>query len=563
MTGELSASALTRAGLVLVATGVVSFVSVRGYLDEDAAQARDLTVGFAAFFALVLLASARTPPRGSAFFALLLTAAALLWGTTFAGGSDLAVVAFVVAEPAYRPLVVAGFALWTPALYLFGEPTILRVEPVVALAAWLALAFLVVAVLRRGGDPQLRLRRVGLALLAVAVASAVFERHNVVASRSLAPDDWMAVIAVVVLAFLAVLPLPTRLVDGLASGLALATYALVAIALILGKGYHVDAVTSPHYAAELLLQGKDPYVAFDMSDALAHFGLPQTLATKLEDGSYLHSHNYPAGGFLLVAPFVAAGVTDVRWVYLGEMLVIALLFIGSARVPWRPLVAGLVVGNTVLTRQYVLAGLDPTWAIGVSVAWLFLQRRWLSPLALGLACASRQPAWFFVPFYLLATWRLEGFRETARRGAVVAAAFLLPNLPFIVDAPRAWFDSVFAPMLGPLEPYGVGIVRLGILGPLPLFPHPVYTVLSVVVLALLLAILWCYWKRLPNGALAFPLVPLFFAWRSLQNYFVFLPLLAILRDEDLLGGNALATQPTTSRAAPSSRSRASGDRLEA
>ncbi len=537
-----STGTLARAGLVLVATGVLSFVSVRGYLEDAAPTERDLTIGFAAFFALVLLASARVPPAWSALLALVLTATAYVWGTTLAGGTGLAALgllvlvafAYFLAEPAYRPLVIAGFALWTPALYLFGSRSLLRVEPIVALAAGAALAFLLVAAFARHADATTRLRRIGLALLAIAVVSAVFERHNVVASSILAPDDAMAVIAVVGLVTLAASRLPVNIVDALASGIALAAYMLVAMAMLLGKGYHVDAVTSPHYAAELLLQGKDPYVAFDMSHSLARFGLPETLATKLEDGSYLHSHNYPAGGFLLVTPFVWAGFSDMRWVYLGEMLVIALLFIRRARVPWRPLVAGLIVGNTVLTRQYVLAGIDPTWALGVSIAWLFVEARWLSPIALGLACASRQPAWFFVPFYLLATLRLEGPREAARRAAVVALAFALPNLPFFIDAPAAWTSSVLAPMAGPLEPYGVGLVRLGILGPLPLFPRAVYTLLALATLALLLALLWRRFARLPNGALTFPLVPLFFAWRSLQNYFVFLPLLAILRDEDLL-----------------------------
>lgn len=556
-------AALTRAGLVLVATGVLSFVSVRGYLDEDAATARDLTFGFAAFFTLVLLASGRTPPRWSALFALVLTAAAYLWGTTLVGGQDWSVVlllaamalGFRLAEPPYRSLIVAGFALWTPALWLFAARGLLaRVEPAVAVAAWGALLLVLVTTLIRHGHPELRLRRVGLAILAVACVSAVFERHDVVASSILAPDDAMAVLSVIALGALAVVRLPTRVVDSFASGIALATYVLVAMALLLGKGYHVDAVTAPHYSAILLLQGKDPYVSFDMTASLAHFGLPQTLATKLEDGTYLHSFNYPALSFLVVTPFVALGLTDMRWVYLGEMLVIALLFIGRARVPWRPLVAGLIVGSTVLTRQYVLAGIDPTWALGVSIAWLFVERRWLSPLALGLATASRQPAWFFVPFYLLAMWRLHGRREALRRGVVAGAGFALPNLPFVLDAPAAWFTSVLAPMAGPLEPYGVGIVRLGILGPLPLLPRAVYTVLGVVALVLLLALLWRRWRRLPNGALTFPLVPLFFAWRSLQNYFVFLPLLAILHDEDLVAGGDVAVTsplvPAPSRAVP-------------
>lgn len=549
-------AALTRVGLVLVATGVLSLVSIRGYLEESAATARDLTLGFALFFALVLLASARRPPPWSNAFALGVTGAAYLWGVVLVGGNDLAsaivvlaaVAAYRVAPSAYRPLVVAGFALWTPSLSLFASVPA-TVPVLVSVAALASIVFLLLVVLVGAREDEGRLRRIGLALLAIAIVSAVFERHNVVSSRVFAPDDAIAVIAVVVLALLAVAR-PTARGDALATGLALAAYALVGIALILGKGYHVDSVTAPHYAAEILLSGHDPYVGFDMQQSLARFGLPSSLATKLDDGSALRSLNYPAGSFLVVAPFVWAGLGDVRWIYLGEIILIGLLLIGSARIPWRPLVAGLIVGNTVLTRQYVLAGIDPTWALGTTIAWLFIERRWVSPVALGLAASARQPAWFFVPFYLVAVWKVDGGREALRRGTIVLAAFVVPNLPFIVDAPQTWIASVLAPMVGPLEPYGVGLVRLGVLGPLPLFPRLVYAALALAALAGLLLLLWKRWTRLPNGALTFPLVPLFFAWRSLQNYFVFLPLMSILRDEDLL----LRSQPprgaTLDRARP-------------
>lgn len=527
---------LDRVGLALVATGVLSLVSARASVEESVAATRGLTLGFAALLALSLLASARVPPAWSARLALLLTAGTYVWSATLdgvaeAGALALAgalLIAYRFAEPAYRIFLVAGFALWTPALALVARAVPVHPSGLVVASAVASFALLVVAVFVGRGTPEARLRRVALGLVAIAVVSTVFERHSIVASVRVAPDDAMALVAVVVLAVLAVVRLRSGLVDALALGVALAAYALVALALILGKGYHVDAVASSHYAAELLLAGKDPYVAFRMDDALARFGLPAGLATHLEDGSVLQAHVYPAGGFLLAAPFVALGLRDIRWVYLAEVLLLTLLVAARWRLPWRALVAALVVGNVVLTRQYVLAGVDPTWALGVALAWLFLERRLLSPLALGLACASRQPAWFVVPFYLLLVWRSAGIREAARRGVLAALAFAVPNLPFLIDAPGAWASSVFAPLVLPLEPYGVGIVQLGIVGPLPLLPRAAYAALSAVALAGLLALLWWRRRDVPSGALTFPLAALFAAWRSLQNYFVFLPVFAIL-----------------------------------
>src|SRR5436309_2122759 len=112
---------------------------------------------------------------------------------------------------------------------------------------------------RRSRDQDERVRRIGLGLLAVAAVATVVERHLVVSSRGVAPDDVMALVVVGALPLLAVARVRPATRDALATGLALAAFALTAMALLLGKGYHVDAVTVPHRAAELLLAGQNPY----------------------------------------------------------------------------------------------------------------------------------------------------------------------------------------------------------------------------------------------------------------------------------------------------------------
>jgi uncharacterized membrane protein len=262
------------------------------------------------------------------------------------------------------------------------------------------------------------------------------------------------------------------------------------------------------------------------------------LVTHYEDGSVLRSLNYPALNFLLVAPFIAIGVTDIRWIYLGEILVLVFILLRKVRIPWRPLVSAGVVGNTVIVRQNILAGVDPTWWILMTVAWIFVESRWFSPIAVGLAVGSRQPAWFGAPFYLVGIWKRSGRAEALRRAAIVAVAALAPNLPFIIADPAAFFDGVSAPMLGALAPSGVGFVRLGLDGPIPLLPRVVYGALAAISAVALVAVLWRYWRRVPIGAVIFPFVPLYLAWRSLQNYFGSIPLLAMAGDDELIVGTA-------------------------
>ncbi|MEK6207534.1 MAG: hypothetical protein AABM32_07825 [Chloroflexota bacterium] len=541
----MPSSTLLRAALALTATGIVSAASIRHALEEGGSDLA-FAVGYAFYLSLILIATPRNPPRWAPALGFVFAAITYVVAIATLSGNTLGVLLYLVvallgylATPTtFRPLTVAAFALWTPAIRFFGpDPLAGAFPPVLAFASVLSLINLVAALLDRSVlDPDERLRRIGLGLLAVATVATVVERHLVVESRGIAPDDVMALIVVGALPILAVVRLRPSTRDALATGLALGTFVLAAMALILGKGYHVDAVTVPHVAAQQLLAGHNPYTTFDLPAALAQFGMDPELVTHYEDGAVLRSLNYPALNFLLVAPFIALGATDVRWIYLVEIVALLLILKRKVRIPWRPLVLAGVVGNVVIIRQNILAGVDPTWWALLTIAWIFVESRLLSPIAVGLAIASRQPAWFAAPFYVLAIWKRDGRAEAARRAAIIMIVGLAPNLPFMIDNPAAFFDGVSAPMLGALAPYGVGFVRLGIDGAFPLLPRAVYSGLALVSCVALVVVLWRFWRHVPIGAVIFPFVPLYLAWRSLQNYFGSIPLLAMAGDDELIVG---------------------------
>jgi hypothetical protein len=543
----MPSSTLLRAALALTATGIVSAASIR-HAQEESSTDLAFAVGYAFYLSLILIATPRHPPRWGPLLGFAFAAVTYIFAITTLSGNAIAVGLYLLAAllgylatPApFRPLAVAAFALWTPAIRFFGpDPLAGEFPPLLAFASVLSLINLVAALLDRSAvDPLERLRRIGLGLLAVATVAAVVERHLVVESKGVAPDDVMALVVVGVLPILAVVRLRPSTRDAIATGLALATFLLAAMALLLGKGYHVDAVTAPHVAAQELLAGHDPYTTFDLPAALAQFGIDPELVTHYEDGSVVRSLSYPAMNFLLVTPFIALGATDIRWIYLTEIIVLVLILLRKVRIPWRPLVSAGIVGNTVTMRQSILAGIDPTWWVLLTVAWIFVESAWLSPIAVGLAVASRQPAWFAAPFYVLAIWKRSGRAEAVRRAAIVGVVALLPNLPFIVDNPVAFFDSIASPMIGALAPYGVGFVRLSLDGPLPLLPRAAYGALAAVSFVTLMAVLWRFWRSVPIGAVIFPFVPLYLAWRSLQNYFGSIPLLAMAGDDELIVGNA-------------------------
>jgi uncharacterized membrane protein len=321
--------------------------------------------------------------------------------------------------------------------------------------------------------------------------------------------------------------------DAVATGLVLATFALIGFACLSAMPYHADAVAAPHRAAEILLSGRDPYAVFDLPEALARFQMDPQLATHVEGGAVLHTYSYPALSFLVVTPFVALGLGDIRWVYLAEVIVLALVATSRLRRAWRPFALATIVGNAIVLRQQVLAGIDPTWTLLAVGSWLALGRAWLSPILLGLAFAARQTAWFVAPFYVAVVWQRWGWREAARRAAIAAAVATAVNVPFLAGAPERFIDGLTTPILGPLEPDGVGFVRFGLAGIGPLLPRAAYGALALVVLAVLLIVVVRWRRALVSAPLVWPFVPLYFAWRSLQNYFVLLTLFVFIADEEL------------------------------
>ena len=90
--------------------------------------------------------------------------------------------------------------------------------------------------------------------------------------------------------------------------------------------------------------------------------------------------------------------------------------------------------------------------------------------------------------------------------SIAAAVALAVNLPFLVTAPGPFIGSVLAPLLGPLEPDGVGLVRFGMDGIGPMFPRAVYGALALVAFAALLGA-FVRWRRSAHERAAGVAVP--------------------------------------------------------
>jgi uncharacterized membrane protein len=530
-----------RVGLALTATGIASAGLGRRALSASGADV-PLAAAFGCFVLLVVLATWQRPPRVSVWIALALTAGIYLASAVVLAAAPLGMAAYLAAAalatwrtaPHLRPFTVGAFALWTPALGVFGPRGVAVLPGPVLIAAMFALAYTVAVLIDTSRvHPSDRLRRVGFGIVAIAVMAVLFDRHLAVSSSGLAPDDLFAIVVAFALPALAHARVRPSTRDAIATALVLTTFALMGLAAIVAVPYHADVVAAVHRASEIFLSGQDPYAVFDLPEALARFHMDPQLATHLESGAVVHTYNYPALSFLVVAPFVALGLGDIRWVFLAEVLVLALVAISRLRLAWRPMALATIVGNAIVFRQEILAGIDPTWTLLVTASWVAFGRAWVSPILLGFAFAARQTAWFIAPFYVVLVWQRFGRREALRRALVTGAVAVAVNLPFFVLAPEAFIDGVTAPVLGPLEPDGVGLVRFGLAGIVPLFSRGVYGALALVIFVGLLAAFVRWRRAVTSAALVWPFVPLYFAWRSLQNYFVLATLFVIVADEEL------------------------------
>jgi hypothetical protein len=194
-----------------------------------------------------------------------------------------------------------------------------------------------------------------------------------------------------------------------------------------------DASALSLQAVESLLHGQNPYARSNIIRALSKYNASYDRVTPLRTGSLSKvfpapqdsqleqiwnkaNHHpdlipvelesrvcYPAASFLLPAPFIFLGIEDIRVVYAifffaGLAYAIwvipkekRLLFIGVALISlelWNSLADGGELGN--LCFPFLM------------VAWLAINKNlWLSAICMGLAVATKQTAWFFVPFYLI------------------------------------------------------------------------------------------------------------------------------------------------------------------
>jgi len=308
-----------------------------------------------------------------------------------------------------------------------------------------------------------------------------------------------------------------------------------------------DGTSLDTNAASLLLQGHNPYSDSNILSLVRRFPIepywttplrqgqladtlqyPSTwelraiLDTDLKSGSapeFESKVSYPALSFLSLVPFIWLNIYNVLPLYLFCYLLIVAIGWKIARREMRPLVLLISLANVGMWSSVVGGNVDLLYIPFVVLAWLVLEQGWWSAIFLGLAAASKQPAWLLIPFYAILVYRRYGLGETCRRLSITGIIFLAFNLPFMLSDPQAWLAGVLAPVADPMFPMGVGLVGLSTTPIFSYLPTVFYTTLEAVAMLLCLGWYWRICKSRPEAAMLLAFLPLFFAWRSLASYF--------------------------------------------
>jgi hypothetical protein len=319
-----------------------------------------------------------------------------------------------------------------------------------------------------------------------------------------------------------------------------------------------DATALTHQATENFIDGNNPYATANIITAIQQFNGSYDKVTPLRLGRFVEVFpypspeqleqlwqdalnspqqppvelesrlSYPAGSFMLPAPFILMGVEDIRIVYLIFVL-LALVWV-TWQAPRNLRI--IFIGATIISLELwnsIAGGETGSLAFPLLLlAWILPRRHlWLSALFMGLAVTTKQVAWFFIPFYFILVFRIRGSKSLLQVLGVVIGIFLATNAPFIIRDPQLWLTSLTAPMNTNMFPLGVGIVTLVTGGLLDIQSPLVFSVIEVIVAGLAVAWYLRYGHRYPHTGPILAMLPLFFAWRSLWTYFFYIGIIVL------------------------------------
>ncbi len=317
------------------------------------------------------------------------------------------------------------------------------------------------------------------------------------------------------------------------------TYAPIAVVLLIvgrrfiaryGVDYFgTDGLLFSQFAVDSLLEGKNPY-SLSMADAFTRYAADPAFGTYRIDGNLVTELSYPALSVLAFLPQRLLGIPNID---LTSLVVLGIVFVwlvakAPAHLKWFPL--------AMLWAQWDLVSFsaggvfDVLWVLPLlgSMALFARGRLVIAGVLFGLACSVKQTPWFVAPFLVLWLGLESANLRTAlarlgRSAGAAALAFIVVNLPFMISDMSGWMRGVLVPVAGgaPLVEIGTGPIMANIAGVTHL-PKVFFSLLMASACGLVALAYALWFSRLKWLAFTAPMIVLWFNYRSLQNYYIFL-----------------------------------------
>ena len=333
-------------------------------------------------------------------------------------------------------------------------------------------------------------------------------------------------------------------------------------------GYRTDELSFDQYAAQLVAHGfHNPYT-HSMQPAVPLFRLSPDGYTYTITGQPVEQLSYPSLSFLVYVPFmllgwtseVGAGVNVAAWA-LAVLLMFALL-------PRDMRAAALVLREhrrlpLVRRRRRHRHAVHPAAdRRRVQVGPLRHEPEHLHSPGRRRSGDGDQTDAVAGARVRAVRDRLGRVRPHRRRRArppvapagtsrVVLGVFLIPNLPYMIASPSAWFSGVLTPFVKNLVPSGQGLISLTLFAHLGGGSLCAYTVGLILAALLLLVVFVGTYPLLRPATFMLPSLAYFFAARSQTNYLI--PLIPVA-----LVGAVTAGPPAARRVLAVGQSRVAG-----
>jgi len=244
--------------------------------------------------------------------------------------------------------------------------------------------------------------------------------------------------------------------------------------------YIHDGAIQIEESIKYLLQARNPYAEDYLETPLVEW---EYAFEGEEENPALYHNAYLPFMFLFSTPFYilvthVAGWYDQRLVYLCLFVCSLWLVMKHAAKPTRKLSLLVVFGLNFFAASYRIWGGNDGFVMFWLLTTTYLLQKGkvtLSALSLGLACASKQTAWLFVPFFLTYLWTRAPSPHKWTSLGKAYPLFLVPVLvivPFLLWDATAFFDDTYLYLSGqaalsyPIAGLGLGglLLALGFIG---------------------------------------------------------------------------------------------------